>query len=111
MDRESYNRSSAIILIDIKEQSVTNYEELSALKSYKYFWSKHAQVSTEIRMLEDVYKERPSAFLKEDMRKRIIAKMHFHKELANIESSQPIQNILQRERKNGEIITMDFAKI
>jgi hypothetical protein len=119
-DREPYDRSSTIILLDIDEKSIKNDIELLYVKKYKSYWHRYMELCSDIKYrsyaLNETSKQLGNKFTNSptfiNETKEIIEKTNqknnIYNELAKLESSTPIQNVLSRERKPNEVVELEF---
>ena len=103
-EREPYNRSSSCILISLSINDIQNDIELDYLAKYKRLFCEYLRTKNQISVIEN-YKLFANQVNKEENK---LEKLKL--ELAKLESSKPIQNILIRNRKFNENIHMDFGK-
>lgn len=127
-DRDPYDRSSDIILLDIDEKTITNDIELQYVKKYKSYCYQYRGLCMDIKYRSEALNKtlKQSEYVKkrlgkefsnsnalENEKKEITEKINIknqlYNELVNLENSTPIQTVLMRERKPDEVITLEFS--
>lgn len=121
-DIDPYDRTSSEILFYLSEGRLKNDTEIE----YYYYYCKLKSKASESQMLSRHYKdmieryskvlvEEHSATLEDTVRQyksKLLGEMRnivfYEKLLSKLELTTPIENILQRERKKGETITLTY---
>lgn len=133
-DIDSFDRPSWEILCWLSEGSLKNTTELSYFKQYRSLHSAYSDIKTQLRMYNSIVSDMESRVKKVNrdgvkdadeittsciryichLQRKIDEEstnlLAYENELAKLEESKPIQDILNRERRDGEEIEMTFAK-
>lgn len=133
-DIDPYDRTSWEILCFLSKDKLKTKTEVEYWQKYRMLSSAHSDKNTKIRMYNSIILQRENRIKqvnRDDVKdadnltksciqyichlqglidKESAHLLTYENELAKLENSKPIQDILNRERKDGEEIEMRFAK-